>query len=110
MKEPTLRLDMATSGYVIGRLHAIGNLPPRSSQKTLQIKEIVEILKKFRAMSFSANNGMPLYPSQVGGYRLADIPIRKNGHLKPLRGRRALVVCVGSGINRTRQYMAVVAD
>lgn len=101
-----LFIDQSTLGFIRSHLDAIGCLPPRSPQKTVQMRQVVQTLKVFRPLTFSANNGMPLYPSQVGGYRLAAIPSGKSGHLKPLRGQMAIVVCVGSGTNRTRKYMA----
>jgi len=84
----------------------IQTLPARSPAKTVEMRQVIATLKRFNFIEFHANNGSLLYPSQVGKYTERYIPKGKRGHLRPFQGQRVTVVCTGSGLNRTRQYMA----
>ena len=49
--------------------------------------------------------------SKVGESYLYDVPLYKQGNLKPFRGKRVRIVCVESGRHTDRVYMAgVVAE
>ena len=49
--------------------------------------------------------------STVGASYLYDVPLYKQGNLKPFRGKRVRIVCVESGRHTDRVYMAgVVAE
>lgn len=105
MGNPMLKIHPGALGAVRELLGEIDALPARSPTKTVKIREVVDILGKFGALTFRANNG-GVYRSRVGGHFIGRVSDTRNGHLKPFRGSYAIVVCVGSGINRTRKYMA----
>ena len=100
------KLDIETFGKVTRLLTDIQQLPSGSPIKTREIKAVVEILRKNSFIEFPANNGAHFFPGQVGQWVKGCVSSKKTGHLRPFRGMTALVVCVGSGLNRTRKYMA----
>ncbi len=100
-------LDNSGLSALLVDLEEVCTLPSRSPRKTVRMRQIVDSLRNIGALSFTANNGSLLYPGKVGSHVVAQISHRRSGHLKPLRNCRAIVICTGSGINRTRQYMAL---
>ena len=44
--------------------------------------------------------------SRIGDSYLYDVPLNKQGRLKPFRGHRVRVICIGSGKRFERMYMA----
>jgi len=106
MAQAPIKLDPYTLSVLTRDLAMIQNLPARSGTKTVEMHAIVQTLKRFNFIEFSANNGHILYRGQVGKYAIGYISKGKRGHLRPFQNQQVIVVCVGSGINRTRKYMA----
>jgi len=69
------------------------------------VKRLISVLKENGYISFSGHGST--YPtSTVGSSFICDVPLNKQGNLKPFRGQIIRVVCTGSGIHSHREYMA----
>jgi len=86
-------------------LKEILRIPTATSQKIALIKTLKEA---------GSNSGYVMFKgfshnyhlSKVGYSYIYDVPENKRGHLSPFRGERVRVICVGSGKNWVRWYMA----
>jgi hypothetical protein len=91
-------------------LTKVSSLPGRPGLKPALLKDAIALMKSYGAVEFSTNRDNVTYEGQVGMYILTRLPLGKRGHLKPLAGHLALVVCVGSGPHRIRRHMAISVD
>jgi hypothetical protein len=69
------------------------------------VRQLISTLKASGYISFSGHG--PTYPiSTVGSSFICEVPMSKQGNLKPFRGQIIRVICTGSGSHTDRQYMA----
>ena len=87
-------------------LKAMANEDTWTSKKSVLREELVSLLKKRRYLAF-VGSPYKYYAHRVGDSYLYDVPRYKQGWLKPFRGKRVRVVCVGSGRYK-RDYMVGV--
>jgi len=67
-----------------------------------------------RLISTATAMGYETFSAQAGGYKISaigdsylyDVPVSKKGALEPFRGSRVRIMCVGSGSQASRVFMA----
>lgn len=74
------------------------------------VSELKALLKSKGYIAFYSGYSRYLI-SRVGDSYLYDVPLYKQGNLKPFRGKRVRIVCTESGEHCKRKYMAgVICD
>ena len=90
----------------IGNLLKILNAETRwNKTKNELVRQLISTAKESSYISFYGHG--PTYPiSTVGSSFICEVPMNKQGNLKPFRGQIIRVICTGSGSHTDRQYMA----
>ena len=88
---------------------AIKALPAKDKEWRILVDEAVLLMRERGYKSFTSNCGN-FFLYKVGDSYLYDVPANKTGHLKSFRGMRIRVICVGSGKQFYRDYMAGVVE
>ena len=99
----TRREDFAGN---VGNLLKVLNTETRWNKTKYElVRQLISTLKADGYISFSGHG--PTYPiSTVGSSFICEVPLNKQGNLKPFRGETIRVICTGSGSHTDRQYMA----
>ena len=86
-------------------LKSIKVLKSWTKSKRSLVSELKALLKSRGYIAFDSGYSRYLI-SRVGDSYLYDVPLYKQGNLKPFRGKRVRIVCTESGEHCRRQYMA----
>ena len=69
------------------------------------VRQLIASLKANGYISFPGHGSRDLV-SNVGGSFIYEVPLNKQGNLRPFRGQIIRVICTGSGGHSNRYYMA----
>ena len=103
--ERTDTIKDSFSDEILDLLQESSKFPTMAVERRAVIEQAIALMEKKGYISF-AGQTQNHFLSRVGTSYLYDVPKGKTGHLKPFRGKRVRVVCVGSGKHSERQYMA----
>jgi hypothetical protein len=89
-------------GIILKKITAIET---NTKKKKEHVCELINLGKKNKYLFFDGYTGR-YFISKVGGSYIYDVPKNKRGNLKKFKGKTIRIICIASGRNFCRSYMA----
>ena len=89
-------------GIILKKITAIET---NTKKKKEHVCELINLGKKNKYLFFDGYTGR-YFISRVGMSYIYDVPKNKRGNLKKFKGKTIRIICIASGRNFCRSYMA----